>query len=162
MMRSYQEKLRLVAALLLCAMCGLPGHAQAVTAQDSTLPAEKQLRYRNLINELRCLVCQNQTIADSNAELATDLRKQVHQRIAAGETDDEIRTYVTERYGDFVLYKPPLTARTLLLWVGPFALLVIVIAAVLLRFRRKKSMLPPDKSVDSERLAQLLKDDEAS
>ena len=72
-----------------------------------------------LAEELRCLVCQNQTIADSNAELALDLRRQIREQIAAGKTDDEIVDYMVARYGDFVLYQPPVKATTLLLWAGP-------------------------------------------
>ncbi len=78
-----------------------------------------------LTEKLRCLVCQNQTIADSNAELAQDLRRQVHEQIAAGKTDDEIVDYMVARYGDFVLYQPPLKATTVLLWAGPALLLLI-------------------------------------
>jgi cytochrome c-type biogenesis protein CcmH len=82
-------------------------------------------RYESLNRELRCLVCQNQSIADSHAPLATDLRRQVHSMLLAGRSDAEIIGFMTERYGDYVLYKPPLTALTVLLWLGPFLLLAV-------------------------------------
>jgi len=80
-------------------------------------------RLRSLENELRCLVCQNQTLAESNAPLAEDLRKEVRDLATGGKSDDEIRTYLVARYGDFVLYKPPVKSTTYVLWFGPFALL---------------------------------------
>src|SRR5262249_23194835 len=92
-------------------------------------------RIRNLEENLRCLVCQNQTLADSNAELAEDLRKQVREQVAAGKTDEQIVDYLVQRYGDFVLYDPPLKARTLLLWFGPFALLAGAGAGLVLVLR---------------------------
>ncbi|GIL05811.1 MAG: hypothetical protein BroJett031_23310 [Betaproteobacteria bacterium] len=85
---------------------------------------EQRARYHRLAEELRCLVCQNQTLADSNAELAADLRHQVENQILAGRSDDEIKAYLVQRYGDFVLYRPPMKSSTWLLWLGPFALLL--------------------------------------
>ncbi|MCG8432496.1 MAG: cytochrome c-type biogenesis protein CcmH [Gammaproteobacteria bacterium] len=82
-------------------------------------------RYRNLSEELRCLVCQNQTIADSDAGLAKDLRKQIREMLLDGASDEEITQYMVSRYGDFVLYRPPVKATTWLLWLGPFLLLVL-------------------------------------
>ncbi len=80
-------------------------------------------RLKRLSEELRCLVCQNQTIADSNAELAVDLKRQIETLLAQGQSDNQIRDYMVARYGDFVLYRPPLQNNTLLLWIGPFAML---------------------------------------
>lgn len=85
--------------------------------------AADQDRLKKLSEELRCLVCQNQTLADSNAELAVDLRRQVESMIATGRSDREIRDYMVQRYGDFVLYRPPVQGNTLALWLGPFAML---------------------------------------
>lgn len=103
----------------------------------------KQARYETLINELRCLVCQNQTIADSHADLALDLRNKVAEQIAMGRTDAEIIEYLTARYGDFVLYRPPVQANTLLLWSGPFLLLVA--GALVLAFTlRRRARLEDD------------------
>ena len=84
-----------------------------------------QARYEQLTHELRCLVCQNETVADSNADLAADFRRQIHDMVAAGKTDAEVRSYMVERYGNFILYKPPLETGTWLLWSGPFILLLI-------------------------------------
>jgi len=81
-------------------------------------------RLKKLSEELRCLVCQNQTLADSNADLAVDLRRQVETMIASGRSDREIRDYMVDRYGDFVLYRPPMQGNTLALWLGPFAMLL--------------------------------------
>ncbi len=93
--------------------------------------------------ELRCLVCQNQTIADSNAELAKDLRRQIREMLVAGKTDREILDFMTQRYGDFVLYRPPLNPATALLWAGP-ALLAVGGAAALLWSLRRRSRLAAD------------------
>lgn len=98
---------------------------------------EQQARYEHLINELRCLVCQNQTIADSNADLALDLRSKVAEQIAAGRSDDEVIAYLTARYGDFVLYRPPVQANTVLLWAGPFLLLGIGAVVLFVTLRRR-------------------------
>jgi cytochrome c-type biogenesis protein CcmH len=115
----------------------------AVQAAD---PADDDARYRALIAELRCLVCQNQSIAESNAPLAADLRDQVHAQIAAGKSDAEIADFVTARYGDFVLYRPPFKLRTWLLWLGPFALLLVAALAAMrfLRRSRPAAAAPPD------------------
>jgi cytochrome c-type biogenesis protein CcmH len=82
-------------------------------------------RVKDLAHELRCLVCQNQTIADSNAPLALDLRNQIREQVAAGRSDREVIDYMVARYGDFVLYRPPFKATTLALWLGPFLLLAV-------------------------------------
>lgn len=118
---------------------------------------QQELRYKNLINELRCLVCQNQNLADSNAPLAQDLRKKVYQMIRAGKNDDAILDFMVTRYGDFVLYRPPFNATTYLLWVGPFIILIIGLF-VLLRFiaQRKKSVATELTDNEKEKLKQLL------
>lgn len=97
---------------------------------------EAERRLRRLEEELRCLVCQNQTLADSNADLAVDLRRQVESMVAAGRSDAEIKDYLVDRYGDFVLYRPRLQGNTLALWIGPFALLALGVLAWLLVQRR--------------------------
>ena len=98
-------------------------------------------RLKTLAEELRCLVCQNQTIADSSAPLALDLRNQIRTMIVQGSSDAQIRDYMVQRYGDFVLYKPPLQANTALLWIGPFAVLAVGIGAFLVIVRRRRA--PP-------------------
>jgi cytochrome c-type biogenesis protein CcmH len=97
--------------------------AGAKDAQPNEDPQIEQ-RMKNLTEQLRCLVCQNETLADSRADLAEDLRKQVREQMKAGKSDQEIIAYLTDRYGDFVLYKPPVKSTTYLLWFGPFVLLV--------------------------------------
>lgn len=110
--------MRLAAILLVTALCSM---APAQAEPD----AAAQARMMRLAAELRCLVCQNQSIADSNADLALDLRRQIDEQIAAGRSDAEIVDYMVNRYGDFVRYKPPLKATTVLLWAGPAALAVL-------------------------------------
>jgi cytochrome c-type biogenesis protein CcmH len=117
-------------------LAALPVHGDA--ALDARLKA--------LENELRCLVCQNQTLAESNAPLAEDLRKEVRELAVAGKSDDDIRAYLVARYGDFVLYKPPVKPTTYLLWFGPFALLAggaLVWVVVLRRRARAGSSSSP-------------------
>jgi cytochrome c-type biogenesis protein CcmH len=92
-------------------------HAEIEVYQFKT--PDLELRYQKLTEELRCLVCQNQNIADSHAELAQDLRRKVYEKLNSGESNDQIIDYMTERYGDFVLYRPPFNAKTLILWLTP-------------------------------------------
>jgi cytochrome c-type biogenesis protein CcmH len=110
------------------------GQASEIEHPDAAVEA----RLKALAEELRCLVCQNQTIADSNASLALDLRNEIREQIAKGKSDDEIRAYMVARYGDFVLYRPPWKSTTLLLWVGPFALLAIGAAVFAFTVRRRR------------------------
>jgi cytochrome c-type biogenesis protein CcmH len=105
-----------------------------VVAQESP---EMEKRIAGLANELRCLVCQNQTIADSNAPLAVDLRGQIREQVKRGASDREILDFMTARYGDFVLYRPPLKAATIALWAGPFLLLAAGLWFLLRRIRRR-------------------------
>ena len=114
------------------------------------------VRYAALLAELRCMVCQNQTLQDSHAELAQDLRDEVHRLLEKGDTDTEIRTYLVARYGDFVLYSPPLKSSTWLLWLGPFVLLVIAIAVVVKLSRRRAPPPPPLDETERARLAAAL------
>ena len=93
-----------------------------------------------IANELRCLVCQNQTIADSHADLAVDLREQLRTLLRRGDSDEQILRYMTERYGDFVLYRPPVKSTTWLLWFGPGVLLVGGVAALIVVLRRRQRM----------------------
>ena len=115
----------------------------AVHAADAPLTAaEPELEKRMLAisAELRCLVCQNQTIADSNAELAVDLRNQVREMLRSGKTQREIIDYMTARYGDFVLYRPPVKGTTLLLWFGPVVLMVGGLVTLVLVLRRRSRL----------------------
>jgi len=122
-------------------LAGLLAVGMPAVAIDSEAAFEDpvlQHRYETINRELRCLVCQNQTIADSNATLAQDLRREVREMIAAGKTDAEIREFMIERYGDFVLYRPRMTAQNFLLWAAP-ALLLLVGAVVVVRVVRRKA-----------------------
>lgn len=93
--------------------------------------AEQELRYKKLIEEIRCLVCQNQSLADSNAELAQDLREEVYGQMNKGLSNQDIISFLVARYGDFVMYRPPLKKSTWLLWFGPFILLLIGVVVVI-------------------------------
>lgn len=128
-------KRALAAALLWLVACGAFGQASEIANPD---PAVER-RLKDLAEELRCLVCQNQTIADSNAPLALDLRNQIRTQIAQGRSDDQIRAYMVERYGDFVLYKPPFKANTALLWLAPALLLLAGGAVFWIVVRRRKT-----------------------
>jgi len=131
--------LRRLAALLLCAAPLLGMAKDAAPAVDDPVLEARVLR---VAAELRCLVCQNQTIADSHADLAQDLRRQVREMIQRGDTDAQIIDYMTARYGDFVLYRPPLRASTALLWFGPGLLLIGGIAGLVVVLRRRSKMAP--------------------
>jgi cytochrome c-type biogenesis protein CcmH len=138
--------MRALAAALLLAVATLSfGQASEIARPD----ANTESRLKALAEELRCLVCQNQTIADSNAPLAIDLRNQIRGQIAQGRSDDQIRGYMVERYGDFVLYRPPFKALTLVLWLGPFVLLAAgaLIGWKIVRRRRAAAEAPqvPEK-----------------
>jgi cytochrome c-type biogenesis protein CcmH len=132
------------------------GQADEIAHPD---PVVEQ-RLKDLAEELRCLVCQNQTIADSSAPLALDLRNQIRQQVAAGRTDDQIRDYMVQRYGDFVLYKPPLKATTVLLWIGPFLLLAAgVVVFVRVTRRAAPAAQPAAHGADEARIAAMLEDE---
>jgi|SRR5665647_33981 len=103
-----------------------------------------EARLKALSQELRCLVCQNQTLADSAAPLAEDLRQEIREKIAQGMSDKEITDYLVARYGNFVRYRPPVESQTLLLWVGPSLLLIAGFTGLWLTLRRRNSLLPDD------------------
>lgn len=134
----------MVAVILLgfSLLAAVPAHAVDVNGQLEN-PA-LQSRFESIAKELRCLVCQNESIADSNAELAVDLRRQVREMLEAGKSDDDIFTYMTDRYGDFVRFAPPLGPKTYLIWGAPFIALLIGIA-VIVRIVRQRSRMPLDE-----------------
>lgn len=147
----------LIGLSLLLALVGV-AHA-AIDTYEFASEAERA-RYRQLTEELRCPKCQNQTIADSDAPIAMDLRAEIYRKLEAGDSNAQIIDYLVARYGDFVLYKPPVTRRTLLLWYGPAALLVggfMLVGVIVLR-RRKASVevFAGLSSNEQQRLAQLL------
>jgi len=146
--------LRLLALLLLAiATAAAPAKEAAPAAQDPVL----EKRVMTLAEELRCLVCQNQTLADSNAPLAEDLRNQIRERMREGNSDAQVVEYLVARYGDFVLYRPPLKATTVLLWFGPLLLLTAGFAVLLRRLLRRRSMEVAEMTAaDRKRAAELL------
>jgi len=150
---------RLLTLLLLLAS-PIPGHAKDARPAAADPVLEK--RVMTLAAELRCLVCQNQTIADSNADLATDLRKEIREKMRQGESDSEILDFMVARYGDFVLYRPPLKTTTVLLWFGPLMLLAVG-ALILVRLvrRRRPSEDAEMSAAQRSRAAELLAGSEA-
>jgi cytochrome c-type biogenesis protein CcmH len=136
----------------IAAWCVLAASTTAGPAwSDDALDA----RLKSLENELRCLVCQNQTLAESNAPLAEDLRNEVRELAASGKSDDDIRGYLVARYGDFVLYKPPMKPTTWLLWLGPFALLAGGAWVWWNVLRRRSRMNVADESVADESISEV-------
>ena len=120
---------------------------------------EQEQQYNRLVAELRCLVCQNQNLADSNAELAQDLRQEVYEMIQNGATDQEIVSFMVARYGDFVLYRPPFKSTTAFLWIGPFIILAVgfVILLMFIRKRRQSAAVELDET-EQARAKKLLND----
>lgn len=119
----------------------------------------QEQRYQDLINELRCLVCQNQTLADSNAELAQDLRHEVYEMIVKGGSDDTIIEFLVNRYGDFVLYRPPLKQTTWILWFGPLLMMVFALFAafrIIINRKAENSGMPVLSDEERKKLADLL------
>lgn len=112
------------------------------------LNANEKAQYKEVASELRCLVCQNQSLADSHASLAVDLKQKIAEQIRAGKTSEEIKTYMQDRYGEFVIYKPAYTANNAVLWLGPF--LVLLIAVVLARRVGKSRKSQPNSPHGTE------------
>ena len=143
----------LLACMLALAAVGSSAKEAVPMSNDPALEA----RVLKIAEELRCLVCQNETIAASQADLAVDLRKQIRLKLAAGESQQQILDFMVVRYGDFVLYRPPLKASTVLLWLGPFVLLMV--AAVLMALnirRRRRGVLAQEWSQEQARRARAL------
>jgi cytochrome c-type biogenesis protein CcmH len=130
----------------------------AKTAPPVATNPDLEKKVLEVSNELRCLVCQNQTIADSNADLAVDLKNQVRKQLSEGRSKEEILKYMTERYGDFVLYKPPFNAATIMLWVGPFALMVLGLYFLMRQIKQRRHDLLAESfsAAEIERARQLL------
>jgi len=134
----------LVPLCILLSACVVQAREAAPAAADPELEA----RMLRIASELRCLVCQNQTIADSHAALAEDLREQVRELLRRGQSDDDVVAFMTARYGDFVLYRPPLKASTVLLWIGPPLLLLGGVAGLLALLRRRSRL--PDEAYEPD------------
>jgi cytochrome c-type biogenesis protein CcmH len=138
-------------ALAFSALLGA-GNATASEVNEAAVAADPvaEKRLQDLSSELRCLVCQNQTIADSNAELAQDLRHEIRGMIKEGKSDKEIIDFMVVRYGDFVLYRPPVKGITLLLWGGPLALLLIGLFALVRYLRQRARLLADDQPLSAD------------
>lgn len=154
--------LSLFRALVLALFC-LSTVASPSITNEAALAADPvaEKRLQALSEELRCLVCQNQTIADSNAELAVDLRREVRNMIKAGKTDQEIVDFMVARYGDFVLYRPPVKGITVLLWGGPMLLMVLGLVVLIRYLRRRSAQLSEEKplsAAESARVERLLEE----
>jgi len=151
--------LRIILSVLLLVLA-LPAFAQEAQLADPVL----EERARDLSREIRCVVCQSQSVAESDADIARDMRVLIREQIAAGKTDQEIRDYLVARYGDFVLFEPPFKASTYVLWIGPFALLVLAAIGVGFYFRRRAAQPvagPELSSAERGRVAELLRADDS-
>jgi len=127
--------------LITCIALLVSGSILADAERMTFKNAQSETDYTKLVNELRCLVCQNQTIADSDADLAKDLREKVYDMVEGGQTQDQVIDYMTTRYGDFVLYRPAFKMKTLLLWLGPIVFLLLAIFFVI-RWVRSQATSP--------------------
>lgn len=123
--------------VLLAVMLGIAVAANAAEAPSAVDDPVLEKRVMEVSEELRCLVCQNQTVADSHAELAVDLKNQVRDMLKSGKSEREIKDYMVQRYGDFVLYRPPVKSSTWVLWIGPFVLLVGAIGFYLAKLKQR-------------------------
>jgi len=146
--------------------CLLPLWVQAgdLAQEIAERPLDPVMEQRlvELSQKLRCLVCQNESLASSHADLAEDLRREVREQMQKGMSDEEIIDYLVSRYGDFVLYEPPLKSQTLLLWFGPFALLVVAALGLLYQLRKRREVVPEATLTPEahERAAALLKEED--
>ena len=137
-----------ILAMLFCLLFFSSLLSFAKEAQPNEDPQIEQ-RMKTLTEQLRCLVCQNETLADSRADLAEDLRKEIREQMKAGKSDQEIIAFLTQRYGDFVLYKPPVKSTTYLLWFGPFVLLILG-TVVLFRFVKRRRELIQEQPLTAD------------
>ncbi|MDJ0956648.1 MAG: cytochrome c-type biogenesis protein CcmH [Arenicellales bacterium] len=147
------KKLMVVTFAVLICCCPSVWAKVEVLQFDSV---EQERRYNQLIEELRCLVCQNQNLADSNADLAKDLREKTYQMIKAGSSNEEIVDYMVDRYGDFVLYRPPVKLSTVILWTGPFVLLLIGLWVLVRLVRQRRNQPVATLSQEQHEQAQRL------
>ena len=137
-------------ATLLLSLILLSPFVVAKEATPMAVDPEMEKTVNEISAELRCLVCQNQTIADSHAGLAVDLKNQVRDMVKKGQSQDEIVEYMVTRYGDFVLYRPPVKPTTILLWVGPFLLLLIGLTVLVINLRKRTALMKDDGDLSSE------------
>lgn len=150
-------------ALVLSMICSV----NTALAKDAVPLAEDPAIEQRLIvisEEMRCLVCQNESLAGSRSDLANDLRREIRNLIKEGKTDDQIRSFMVERYGDFVLYRPPVKPITWFLWIGPFVILFVGIIGLMVYLRRRNQSVPSTKlsEADNRRIDALLQDAKSS
>jgi cytochrome c-type biogenesis protein CcmH len=147
--------------ILILLFCLLPTFSYAGEAKDLAADPVLEKRMIGLAENLRCLVCQNESLASSHAELAEDLRREVREQMAQGKSDQEIIDYLVARYGDFVLYKPPVKSYTVLLWFGPFAMLLIGAGVLVFQLRkRRKTVQEAELSPEAQQRAASLLNEE--
>jgi cytochrome c-type biogenesis protein CcmH len=138
----------LYAILLVLVTCGAAGAKEAAPLADDPVVEQRLIA---ISEEMRCLVCQNESLAGSRSDLALDLRRELRNLIKQGKTDAEIREFMVSRYGDFVLYRPPVKPSTWLLWAGPFGLMVLGVAVLFMYLRRRNADIGTDVLTDEER-----------
>ena len=132
-----------IAAAVLLMLMAAP--AAAVDTQAPLATAEQQSLYRKLLEEVRCMVCQNQNLADSNAPLAQDMRRELHRMVEEGASEADVKQFLLDRYGDFALYRPRLAPHTILLWVGPGVIVLLSLGAIAMVIRRRVRMPIPEE-----------------
>lgn len=137
-------------------LSAIPHPATAARLDGIDLPEQYEHRYKALIDQLRCLVCQNETLADSDAELAADLRREIREKMVQGQSDKQITDFLVARYGDFVLYNPPVKPTTVMLWYGPFALLALGVLIAVITIRRRGRRAPATLDDEQHRQVQAL------
>lgn len=144
--------------LLILLFCLMPVFSYAGEAKDLAEDPVLEKRMVGLAEKLRCLVCQNESLASSRSELANDLRREVREQMNKGKSDQEIIDYLVSKYGDFVLFDPPVKSYTLLLWYGPFALLLIGLIGLVIQLRKRKNTAPENQlsAEEAQRAANLL------
>lgn len=145
--------------LLLFLLCAIVPVRASIEVHQFKTP-EQEARYKHLTNTLRCLVCQNENLADSNAELAKQLRAQIFKMLNDGANDKQIVDYMVSRYGNFVLYSPPLIPTTYLLWIGPFVLLIFGVVIMQIVIRRNRTQKQPIDTNDYNKARALLADED--
>jgi len=159
-MEREQAAIQLSATLMIVMLLLMAAPVTHAAVEVLEFSSERQeQRYLDLIDELRCMVCQNQNLADSTADLAKDLRERTYQMVRTGKTDSQIIEYMVARYGDFVIYRPPLKASTYLLWFGPLAILLLAVVTFILYSRRMRDKAILELSPEQRRKAQQLLDE---
>lgn len=151
-------KKRVIPVLMALFVVSLTSFASPIDVYPFDDP-EKEILYKKIIKELRCTVCQNQDIGASNAELAQDLRRKTYEMVADGKDEEYVLNFMTDRFGDFILYNPPLQKNTLVLWIGPLIILIVAIF-LLLRFIRRTDFDTPLTETDRAQAEKILERDE--